>query len=175
MITTFHPRRRPMLEPKSMSVKAKNNAARSVLFGLLGTSAILVAAAMYSPKLTGLIWMVALGFITATIYVYNRHVGSEYYYDIGMDGGKESLVVSMRVGKTLKTLARLDISSVTEVRRMTRKEFRSHKCERGVFKYPYFPTMFPTEVYLVSVRSEFEKIDLFLELNEDFAKALIGE
>lgn len=164
-----------MLEPKSMSVKAKNDAARSVLFGLLGTSAIFVIAAMYSSMLTGVLWIIALAFITATIYVYNRHVGSEYYYDIGMDGGKESLVVSMRVGKTVKTLARLDISSVTEVRRMTRKEFRSHKCERGVFKYPYFPTMFPTEVYLVSIRSDHEQLDLFLELDEDFAKALSGE
>ena len=145
------------------------------MLGLIGTSAIFVIAAMYAQSLTGLLWIVALGFITATIYVYNRYVGSEYYYDIGMDGGRETLKVSMRVGRTVKTLARLDIFSITEVRRMDRNEYRKHKCERGVFKYPYFPTMFANEVYLVSIRSEHESLDLFLELDEDFAKALIGE
>ena len=55
---------------------------------------------------------------------------------------------------------------------MTGKEYRLHKCEKGVMKYPYFPTMFSDEVYLVSVRSEYEQADIFIEADDAFTSAL---
>ncbi len=161
-----------MLNEMSVSVKSKNKASRYVFLGLIGTSMIFVCAANLGVGYSGILWVFALGFITAAIYVYNRYVGSEYYYEVKMDGGKESFLVSMKVGKTVKTLARVDLCSVTEVRKMSGKEYRKHKCERGVYKYPYFPTMFADAVYMVSVRSEYESADIFIEADEDFASAL---
>lgn len=152
--------------------KSKNNASRHVLLGLLGSSLLSVLAAMLTPKYSGLVWMVAFSFIVASIYVYNRYVGAEYCYGIVEGPGRASFTVGMKVGKTSRTMARLDLDAITEVRKMTGKEYRAHKCEKGVMKYPYFPTMFPSEVYLVSVRSEYEKADVFIEANEEFAAAL---
>ena len=156
----------------TLSVKSKNNVARYVFLGLIGTAIIFIIAAYLGIGPSGIFWLIALVFITAAIYVYNGHVASEYCYEIRDDGGRESFVVNMRVGKTLRTLARLDLWAVSEVKRMTFKEYRSYKCEKGVIKYPYFPTMHPEFVYLVSIRSEYENADIFIEATEEFAEAL---
>ena len=152
--------------------KPKNKKSKSVFSALLVTSIILALIANFTQKYSGIIWVFALAFITVTIYVYNRFVGSEYCYAINNDGGIPSFTVGMRAAKTSRTMARVDLSSITEVRRMSRDEYRAHKCEKGVVKYPYFPTMFSDEVYLVAVRSEYEKADIFIEADVEFISAL---
>ena len=154
------------------TAKSGNKIAKCVMLGLLGTSFLLVVAACISPKLTGIIWAVALIFITATIYVYNRYVASEYRYGITNDGGVPTFTVSMQLGKTSRVMARINLSSITEVRKMSREEYRAYKPERGVLKFPYFPTMFAECVYLVSSRSEYETADIVIEADEAFAEAL---
>jgi hypothetical protein len=161
-----------MIDEAFYSAKSKNRAARSVFLGLLGTSMLFALAAIITPKFSGIVWFFALVSITATIYVYNRYVGAEYGYTLSNDCGSRLLIIDMRIGKTVRTMARLELHSLTEVRRMTGKEYRSYKCEKGVMKYPYFPTMRPDEVYLVSFRSDYESIDVFIEADENFILAL---
>ena len=152
--------------------KAKTNTAKKVLFGLLGTSVLLIVATYLTKKYSGIIWVLALGFITATIYVYNKYVASEYRYEIVNFESKPVFTVSMRVGKTERTMARLDLCDVTEIRKMSRDEYRLHKCDKGVLRYSYFPTMFAKEVYFICVRSEYENADVFIEIDEAFAAKL---
>ena len=161
-----------MLNEISVCVKPANKTGKYVFLGLIGTALILACATYLGAPYSGVLWTVALVFITAAIYVYNRHVVSEYYYELRVDGGVESLVISMRVGKTVRTLARLELNALTEVKRLDGKEYRKYKCEKGVYKYSYFPTMFPESVYLVSIRSEHESADLFIEVSEEFAREL---
>ena len=161
-----------MVDEKVYLAKPKNKTGKSVFLGLLGTSMILALTANFIQKYSGIVWVFALGFITATIYVYNRFVGSEYRYTINNDGGRPSFAVGMQVGKTARTMARVDLSSIKELRRMSRDEYRTYKCDKGVVKYPYFPTMFAEEVYLVAVRSEYEQADIFIEADAEFISAL---
>ena len=161
-----------MVNEMVYTAKPQNKTSKSVFLGLLGTSMLLVLAAMIIPKYTGIVWMFALGFITATIYVYNRFVGSVYRYEINNEGGRPSFAVAMQMGNTARTMARVDLSSIIEVKRMSRAEYRAHKCDKGSLKYPYFPTMFAPEVYLVAIRSEFENADIFIEASEEFISAL---
>ena len=161
-----------MLEEMTCSAKTKNNVSKCVFLGLMGTAMLLVLAAMITPKYSGLVWFFAFCFIVASIYVYNRYFGAEYCYGIVEGVGRPSFTVGMKVGKTSRTMARLDLDAITEVRKMTGKEYRAYKCEKGIMKYPYFPTMRPEYVYLVSVRSDYEKTDVFVEIDERFAEAL---
>lgn len=161
-----------MVDEKVYLAKPKNKTAKSVFLGLLGTSMIFVLLALLTPKYSGLIWIVALGFITATIYIYNRFVGSEYRYAITNDGGRPSFTVGMQMGNTARVMARLDLSSIVEVRGMNRDEYRSYKSDKGVVKYPYYPTMVFDEVYLVAIRSEYENADIFIEADAEFISAL---
>ena len=161
-----------MIKEAIYTARPRTKAAKSVFLGLLGTSLLLVVAANISPVYSGIIWLVALGFITATIYVYNRYVGAEYCYEVSESGGRPSFIINMRIGKTVRTMARVDLYAITEVKKMTREEYRAHKSGRDVARFPYFPTMFSDEVYLVCVRSHHEKADLFIEADGDFVATL---
>jgi hypothetical protein len=163
-----------MAKEMSVSVKSATNMARYVLYGLSATTAIFIAAAYFASAGSGLLWTVALIFATAGIYVYNRYVCSEYYYTI-TDGARPTLTVDMRVGKTVRTQARVDISSITEVKLMSAEEVRKYKCERGVVRYSYFPTMRPSSLLLISVRSVHEDADIFIEADGEFAEALSAD
>lgn len=160
-----------MIKEISYLAKPKNKKAKSVMLGLLGSSIILVAAATWTPKYSGIVWVFALAFITATIYVYNRYVGAEYVYEI-IDPSRPSFVIGMRVGKTARTMARLDLYAIKEIRRLTKEEYRKYKPEKGILKYPYYPTMFSDEIYLLSVRSDYENADVFIEADSEFIAAL---
>ena len=56
-----------MVNELSYVAKAKNNAAKYVLLGLIGTSMIFVIASNLATNFSGVLWVFALGFITATI------------------------------------------------------------------------------------------------------------
>ena len=161
-----------MIRESSYVARPKNNASKYVCLGLFGSSLIFFLTSQLVERYSGLILAVALVFITATIYVYNRFVGSEYCYILDNSGGRPTFSVNMRIGKTVRTVARVDTYSISEVRRLGGKEYRAYKCERGVVKYAYFPTMFAREVYLVSIRGEQESADIFIEADNEFAAAL---
>ena len=161
-----------MINEITCYAKSKNNASRYLLLGLGGTALLFVLAAMLTPKYSGLVWLVAFGFVVAFIYVYTAYVGAEYCYGIVEGVGRPAFTVGMRVGKTARTMARLDLDTITEIRMLTGKEYRAYKCEKGVIKYSYFPTMYPATVYLVSVRSTYENADVFIEADESFIEAL---
>ena len=155
----------------SYVAKSDGKLAKNVLFGLIGSSIIFIAAANNAPKLSGLLWMVAFSFIVASIYVYTRYVGAEYCYSI-VDYGTPSLVVTQKVGRTVKTMARIDIDSITEVRYLSRKEIKAYVPRKGVVRYSYHPTMCPSGIYLVRMHSFGEDADLFIEVSNDFAAEL---
>jgi hypothetical protein len=109
--------------------KPRNKAAKYVLMGLAGSALIFVVLANLTPKYSGLVWMVAFAFIVASIYVYNRYVGAEFCYSVeSVD--VLSFIVTQRVGKTVRTMARLDVSAIIEVRAMTGEEYRKYKYKR---------------------------------------------
>ena len=155
----------------SYSATPRNKVAKYVLLGLLGSAGIFVTAAIITPKYSGLVWMVAFVFVVASIYVYNRYVGAQFCYSVE-NVDTHSLVITQRVGKTVRTMARLDIDSIQDVSYMTYKELRAHKCPKGVVKYYYYPTMHPQGLYLVTVRSRYEVAEVFIEADEAFASAL---
>ena len=164
-----------MKNEMSMSVKSQNNVAKCLMLGLLGSAMIFTLISLRATSYTGILWTITFIFVTATIYVYNGHVGAEYSYSINNYGGVPTLTVGMQVGKTFRTQARLDVYNITEVKRVSYKEYKAHKCEKGIYKFSYFPTLRPSFLYLVSVRSSHENVDVFMELNEEFAKALISD
>lgn len=156
----------------SYTAKPGNKVAQHVLIGLVGSSLIFIIASMLTPKYSGLVWTLAFALIVSSIYVYNRYVGAEFCYSV-VDTGTLSFVVTQRVGRTVRTMARLDVDSITEVKFISAKEYRKHKCDRGVLKYAYFPTMCPETLCLVRMRSAYENADVFIEADGAFAAALL--
>lgn len=168
---SFRERKNLMYNEFSYVAKPKNKVAEKVLIGLLGSALIFVIAANLTPKYSGLVWTVAFAFIVSVIYVYTRYVGAEYCYSV-MEAGALSFVVTQKVGKTVKTMARVDVVSIVDITRMSGKEYKKHKSEKGTVRYFYLPTMCPDNVYLLSLRSYSENADIFIEADESFIIAL---
>lgn len=168
---SFRERKNLMYNEFSYVAKPKNKVAEKVLIGLLGSALIFVIAANLTPKYSGLVWTVAFAFIVSVIYVYTRYVGAEYCYSV-MEAGALSFVVTQKVGKTVKTMARVDVVSIVDITSMSGKEYKKHKSEKGTVRYFYLPTMCPDNVYLLSLRSYSENADIFIEADESFIIAL---
>ena len=151
--------------------KPGNNVARYFLLGCAGTAAILIALANMVQRFSGVISFVAFFFAVAAIYIYTRYIIIEYCYQI-VNLGVPSMVVCAVTGNKSRTMSRIDIAAITEVRRLTLSEYRAYKRDKGVLKYNYSPTMMPSALYLVRMRSEQENADIFIEANEDFASRL---
>lgn len=160
-----------MYNELTYKVRSSNNVAKHFLLALAGTAIILIALSNMVDHFSGLICFGAFIFAVAAIYIYTRYMGIEYCYQIA-NLGVPTMVVSVISGKRSRTMARIDISSITEVQRLTLSEYRAYKSEKGILKYNYFPTMLPSAVYLVRMRSEHENADIFIEANERFASAL---
>lgn len=163
-----------MADELYLGVRSKNKVAKYAMLGCLGSSLIFYVAAMFASHYRGLIWMGTFICVIATVYLYNRYVGTEYCYSIhNYEDGGSVFVIAMKNGKTVRTMARLDLFAIKEVVKVSGKEYRAHKTEKGIFKYSYFPTMCPSELYYVKVRSHNEKADVFVQINEEIAAVLL--
>lgn len=162
-----------MISPISIKPEPKNNKARHVFFACLGSAILVMVLYMLLPKFKGVAGVVALGFITAAIYVYNRYVCAVYFYDVTVDyNDNEIFVIRQIIGKRETTLCRVDLTSIQNVRALTREEMKKYKPARDTSRYAYYPTLSPDVVHLIEVRSSYEKADVFVELTEDQARTI---
>ena len=163
-----------MISPVSIKPEPQNKKARYVFFACLGSAIVMMALYMFLPKFKGIAGIVALAFITAAIYFYNRYVCATYYYDVFVDaGGNAMFLIRQAVGKRETTLCRVDLSSIRSIRMMSKEDRRAYKPEKDIGRYSYSPTMSADVLYLLEVRSSYERADVFVELTEEQADMLL--
>lgn len=164
-----------MIREFYVHAKPANKKAVYAFFACLGSAIIVFAVYMLAEKYRGLISMGIMVFITAAVYIYNRYMGSEYFYDITFDHtGTPVFVVRQKIGKRESTLCRVDLGSIIRIDKMTAEERKGYKADAGVVRYTYCPTMMPEVVYRVAVRSHSEKADIFIEATDELAELLLG-
>ena len=159
-----------MISPMTIKPEPQNNKAKHIFFACLGSAIVSIALYTMLEKYNGIVGIVALGFITAAIYLYNRYICASYYYDVAVDSnGSPIFVVSQSVGKRQTTLCRVDLSSIMVVKAMSAEERKNYKLASDIARYFYSPTLSPDRVYLLEVRSPYEKADVFVELTDEQA------
>lgn len=163
-----------MISEFSARAKSKNNNAKITFFTLLALCVGVVALYLFTDRYRGLVGLGALALITAAVFIYTRYISSEYFYDITFDYNNTPVfVVRQRTGKKDTTLCRMDLYAITDVVRQDKKERAEHKTKDGYLKYNYTPTLFPSETYLVTVFSRYEKAEIRIEATEEFANLLL--
>ena len=163
-----------MINEFSVSPRPSNNKARHTFFILLILAAT-VAAVYISPipRFKGIVGALCLVFVVAAIYVYNRYMAMKYYYDVLIDAsGTPLFVVRSVMGKRESTLCRVELSSITSVKRLNHDEQKSHKTPDGYVRYFYNPTLSPESVCLVTVDSRYEHAEITIEANDEFIAIL---
>ena len=157
-----------MIVPFSVKPKASNDRAKYAAIACLGSALIFIAIYMLMPQYKWVPGIIILAFVTAAIFIYNKYISAIYAYDIIMDSNSEPiLVIRQIVGRRETTLCRVDVSAITNVKRLDKNDKKAYVPENGVLRYSYYPTMSPDTVVLVKVRSVSEKADIFLELTDE--------
>lgn len=162
-----------MIKEFSVNPLPQNNSAR-IIFTATLLSSFLIFVLYFSVELyRGIIGLVGLGFITATITIYTKYLSSFLYYDVTFDSDQTPVfVVRRRTGKKQTTLCRIDLGSIISVTREDKKERRAHKRDRGVSQYVYIPTMLPDVTYRLYSKSRYETSEIVIECQEEFAALL---
>lgn len=164
-----------MIREFSVRPVPKNQNARTVFFVLLGAAAAAMGVSYILDRYKGLVQLAALILLVSAVMIYTRYVGASYSYEVATDGeGTPIFVVNQQSGKRLTTLCRLDLADIADIKTLTNAEYRAYKPEKGMKRYNYTPTLGPSEVHLMQVRSYREKADVFLELSEEYRAMLLS-
>lgn len=163
-----------MITPFSTTPKPQNKLAKYVMAACFGSFLILIMLSMMMLNYKGLISVAALVFVTAGIFIYNKYIYTVYSYEVVFDmNGVPLFVVRHTQKKHMATLCRVEISNISDVKKLNREERKAYKVDRSVPSFSYCPTMCPDTVYLVTVRSFDENADIFVELTDESAALLL--
>lgn len=164
-----------MIREFSVRPVPKNQNARTLFFALLGSAAVAVVASYFLSSYKGIVQLGALILLVAAVTIYTRYVGAFYTYEVATDGeGTPVFVVNQTSGKRRTALCRLDLADIVDIKALTSADYRTYKPEAGIKRYNYMPTLGPTEMHLMKVRSVRESADVFLELSEEYKTLLLS-
>lgn len=156
------------LKPSAQSKKA--------LYLFIGIAVGAVAAAvwyMLADEFKGVVGFLTMILIIAGIYIYTRFLAAEYYYDITVLNDIPTFIVRHKIGKRETTMCRIDLASIVSVERQTKDERRKHKTPSDHKIYFYSPTLYPEVSYLIISHGTYEKAEINIEANDEFAKVLL--
>ena len=162
-----------MIKEFSASPKPTNNNAKIVFWITFAISIIGFAIYFLMERYRGFVGMFALLTLTTAILFYTKYIAPVFYYDITFDSENAPIfVVRQLTGKRGTTLCRIDLADVMSVVKETKDERRAHKTPQNMRKYVYSPTLSPEFVYRMTVYGRYEKAEIILECNDDFAELI---
>ena len=159
-----------MIKEITVHPKPQNNNAKiaTLVFVLIAAVGFVFYFQMESYK--GLVGVFALCALTTGILLYTKFVSPEFYYDITFDASEEPIfVVRQVIGKRQTTLSRVGLADISKVEKEVGKEYKKHKTPMGTRKYVYAPTMFPKEIYRLTVKNRYEEAEIVIECSDEFA------
>lgn len=162
-----------MINEFSVHPTPTNNKAKTVFLATMISGIVIAAISCIIPLYKGIVGLFGFILIVTALLFYTKYVAIEFYYDIVKDGdGLPLLIVRQTTGKRTSTLSRIPLADVTKVERVTRRERRAHKTERGFLKYNYGPTFSPEVVYRITLFGRYERAEIILEGTDEFADLL---
>ena len=121
----------------------------------------------------GLVGLAALMFLVTAILFYTKYISPVFFYDLTLDGADNSVFVVRRiVGKRQSTFCRVNLADIVSVEHESREQYKKHKTPAGLLRYIYAPTLFPSEVYRITVKGRYEKAEIVVEATEEFIENL---
>ena len=162
-----------MVQEFTVHPKPQNKNSRIVFLILFLVSVLGFVTYLFMDRYRGLVGFASVLVLVLALLVYTKYISVEFYYDIALDSeGVPMFVVRQTIGKRQTTLCRLDLADILKIEKESASERRDHKTDYGVVKYIYAPTMNPPISYRMTVSSRYEKAEVIIECNDDFAHIL---
>ena len=151
---------------------ANNNA--KIFFALtLFLSAVAFAFYFFMDRYKGIVGTVGLFILVTAILIYTKYISPSFSYDVYPDADDVPVfVVRQLIGKRITTLCRIELADIISVKRETRAEAKAHKTPKEYRKYVYAPTLFPPEIYRLTVNSRYEKAEIVIEISAELCELL---
>ena len=162
-----------MIKELTVHPKPKNNNAKiaTLIFVLIAAVGFVLYFQM--EKYRGLVGFAALFALTTGILLYTKFISPEFYYDITFDANEEAIfVVRQVVGRRQTTLSRVALADIFKIEKEVGEAYKKHKTPKNTKKYVYAPTMFPKEVYRLTVKGAYEEAEIIIECSDEFASLL---
>ena len=162
-----------MIREFSVKPKPSNNNARLIFVFGASLAFAFILLSTFIPLYKGVVSLVGVALLSLALVVYAKYIAPIYYYDITFDSqGRGLFVVRQQVGKRQTTLCRISLHEIVGVEKQTAEQRRAHKTPVGVIKYSYLPTLFPSDVYMITNCSRYEKAEILIEVSDDFAEII---
>ena len=109
--------------PFSYRKLADKRRAMPAFFALVAVSAILVVVSMSIKRYAGLVSLLAVIGLTASMLFYVRYITSDYTYSVGEGSdGKAFLIFTRIIGKRQSVMGCIPLSSIKSIQRFTKNE-----------------------------------------------------
>ena len=123
----------------------------------------------------GMIGLVAMMFIIAAIFMYTRYMAAQYFYDVTVLDGEPLFVIRHKLGRRETTMCRIAVADIVSIEKQDKQKRRDHKTPVEYKRYFYSPTLDPEITYLIIARSRYEKAEITVEANDEFAATLLRD
>jgi hypothetical protein len=121
----------------------------------------------------GIVGTVGLFILVTAILIYTKYISPSFSYDVCPDTDDVPVfIVRQIIGKRITTLCRIELADIASVERETRDEAKKHKTPKEYRKYVYAPTLFPPEIYRLTVNSRYEKAEIIIEISDELCELL---
>ncbi|MBR7116269.1 MAG: hypothetical protein IKC87_00985 [Clostridia bacterium] len=162
-----------MIAEFSLRPKAQNKRALYLLIAFAIGAAAFAIWYIATPVYRGVIGLGAMAFVIAAVFMYTKFIAVSYSYDIFIANDTPLFTVRQLTGKRETTLCRIELRGITSVVRMTPEERKGHKTPTGYVKYNYCPTIGPDVTYMITYVTRYEKAEITIEANDEFADILM--
>lgn len=164
-----------MISNFSAHPKPQNNNAKIACLVMTAVSALGFIIYFMMDSYRGFVGIFALLCLTTAILIYTKFISPEFYYDIISEDVEEPLfVVRQVVGKRSSALCRIALADIVSVEGEDKRAMREHKTDKDTRKYVYAPTLFPSYIYRITLRSRYERAEIIIECSEEFAGMLLA-
>lgn len=161
-----------MINEFSAHARPTHNKGKIAFLIAISAAAVLVVFSLRAENYSGLIGLAAIIFLTAALFIFTKYVAVEYYYDITVSDGEPLFVVRQAVGKRRTTMSRIALADIASVELEDTEKRKSHKTAPGYLKYAYVPTLMPNETIRITVSARYEKAEIVIEGNREFAELI---
>ena len=107
--------------PFTYNIKSDKQRAFPLFFSVLIISIAVVVLSVISPKYQGVISLVAVIGLTASVLIYQRYITADYGYVVTEGENGAALVFTKRVGNRQSTMAYLPLYSVISIQKFTKE------------------------------------------------------
>lgn len=119
------------------------------------------------------IGILAMMFVIAAVFMLTRYMAAEYFYDVTVNDGEPLFIIRHKLGKRETVMCRIPLRDIVSVEKQDKEKRRMHRTPEDYTRYFYSPTLDPEITYLIVARSRYEKAEITVEADDEFAEILL--